>query len=401
MSLPRLRLRKNEQQRLRSGHVWVYANEIDTRATPLAAIDSALVQLEDHQGQLLGLASFNKNALICARLLDHGDRTVLDADFFIDKITTALRLRQQAFAEPFYRLVYGEGDFLPGLVIDRFGEVLVIQTSTQAMENALPVLLLALRRVLGESVGCVLKNDGKGRQIEGLPSYVRQDGPTVDALHLVENGVRFVAALDGQKTGWFYDHRLGRRWLNGWVNGQTVLDLFSYAGGWGVQAAAHGARAVTCVDVSAGACAQVRHNAVLNGLAQVQAIEADVFEWLKTTTPDVHDVVVLDPPALIQKRRDFDSGRQAYFRLNEWAMQRVAEGGLLVSASCSLHLKRDDLMRLVQQVARRLNRSVQLVHEAHPSADHPRLPAVPELDYLKCLFFRVTGHPAQTKSGAC
>lgn len=387
--LPRLRLRKHEQQRLRAGHVWVYANEIDTAQTPLRSLDSALVQLEDHQGQLIGLASFNKNALICARLLDRSDRSALDRAFFDQRLGAALSLREQVFAQPCYRLVYGEGDFLPGLVVDRFGAVLTLQTSTQAMEDALPVIADSLRGLLGEGLTLVVKNDGKGRQIEGLPSYVRVEGPAVERLALSENGVAFEAPLDAQKTGWFYDHRLGRQWLNGQAEGRRVLDLFSYLGGWGIQAAAHGASAVTCVDVSARACEFVQHNARRNGLNQVEAIEADVFDWLKNTPVAPYDVVVLDPPALIQKRRDFDTGRQAYFRLNEQALQRVAAGGLLVSASCSLHLKREDLLLLVQQVARRLGRSVQLIHEAHPAADHPRLPAVPELDYLKCLFFRV------------
>ena len=215
----------------------------------------------------------------------------------------------------------------------------------------------------------------------------------VTELEVIENGVSFKAPLDGQKTGWFYDHRDGRKWLNDCAQGRTVLDVFSYIGGWGIQAAAHGATQVTCVDSSAKAGESVLANAALNKQSQVTFVESDAFEYFKKAASATYDLVVLDPPALIQKRRDFEQGRQAYFLLNEGAIQRVKDGGLLVSASCSLHLDRDELIRIVQQVARRQNKHVQMVHEAHPAADHPRLIPMTESDYLKCLVFRVSALP--------
>lgn len=390
MSLPRLRIKKREQQRLRDGHLWVYSNEIDTAHTPLKTIAGHLVHLEDYRGQPLGTASFNANSLICARLLSEQLLDRLGVEFFQHKIQQALDLRQQCFTQPFYRLVYGEGDNLSGLVIDRFDQHLVAQISTQAIEAARAELIQALQNIFGTAISIVFKNDGKGRQIEGLPSYVETIGTAVDNLAVIENGVSFSAPLDGQKTGWFYDHRGGRQWLNQIAAGKTVLDLFSYIGGWGVQAAAHGARAVTCIDVSAKAGEYVNINAQNNQLSQVSFIEADVFEWLKQPHGERYDVVVLDPPALIQKRRDFEQGRQAYFKLNETALSLVQDGGILVSASCSLHLHRDELIKITQQVARRQNKHVQLIHEAHPLADHPQLLAMTESAYLKCLMLRVT-----------
>jgi len=390
MSLPRLRIKKREQQRLRDGHLWVYSNEIDTAHTPLKTIAGHLVHLEDYRGQPIGTASFNANSLICARLLSEQLLDRLSVEFFQQRIQQALDLRQQCFSQPFYRLVYGEGDNLSGLVIDRFDQHLVAQISTQAIEAARAELIQALQNIFGTAISIVFKNDGKGRQIEGLPSYVETIGTAVDNLAVIENGVSFSAPLDGQKTGWFYDHRGGRQWLNQIAAGKTVLDLFSYIGGWGVQAAAHGARAVTCIDVSAKAGEYVNINAQNNQLSQVSFIEADVFEWLKQPHSERYDVVVLDPPALIQKRRDFEQGRQAYFKLNETALSLVEDGGILVSASCSLHLHRDELIKIIQQVARRQNKHVQLIHEAHPLADHPQLLAMTESAYLKCLMLRVT-----------
>ncbi len=392
MSLPRLRIKKREQQRLRDGHLWVYSNEVDTDATPLKSIQGHLVHLEDYRGHFIATASFHAQALICARVLDSKAIETLDVAFFTARLETALGLRTIAFKQDYYRLVFGEGDLLPGLVIDRFAQVFVIQIGTQAMEATKPALIDAMKAIFGNDITIVFKNDGKGRHMEQLDEYVETVGnQTTEALDIIENGVSFKAPLDGQKTGWFYDHRDGRKWLNECAAGRRVLDVFSYIGGWGVQAAAHGASQVTCVDSSAKAGEAVLANAALNELTQVSFVESDAFTYLKQPATDQYDIVVIDPPALIQKRRDFEQGRQAYFVLNEGAIQRVVEGGLLVSASCSLHLQRDELIKIVQQVARRQGKHVQLIHEAHPAADHPRLISMNEADYLKCLIFRVTG----------
>ena len=395
MTTPRLRIKKRDQQRLRDGHLWVYSNEVDTDVTPLKNIKTALVHLEDYRGQFLATASFNNQALICARILDTEPRDVLDTAFFEKRIQTALELRQIAFKEDFYRLVYGEGDLLSGLVIDRFAQTFVVQIGTQAIEQAKDALVAALQKIFGATAIIVFKNDGKGRSMEQLDEYVETvpADANVTELEVIENGVSFKAPLDGQKTGWFYDHRDGRKWLNDCAQGRTVLDVFSYIGGWGIQAAAHGATQVTCVDSSAKAGEFVLTNAALNKQSQVTFVESDAFDYFKKAALTTYDLVVLDPPALIQKRRDFEQGRQAYFLLNEGAIQRVKDGGLLVSASCSLHLDRDELIRIVQQVARRQNKHVQMVHEAHPAADHPRLIPMTESDYLKCLVFRVTALP--------
>lgn len=390
MSLPRLRIKKREQQRLRDGHLWVYSNEVDTQVTPLKAIAGNLVHLEDYRGQFIATASFNAQSLICARILSSQPLTELNREFFISKIQAAFDLRALVFPQPYYRLVFGEGDFLSGLVIDRFDHRFVVQISTQAIEQARAELIAALQHIFGSEIQVLFKNDGKGRHIEQLPEYVEFAGTAFEQIDLIENGVKFQAPIDGQKTGWFFDHRAGRHWLNHIVAQKSVLDLFSYIGGWGVQAAKHGASKVTCVDVSQKAIEAVAQNAQLNQLSQVDAVCADVFEYLKQPANEQFDVVVLDPPALIQKRRDFEQGRQAYFVLNEQSIKRVKEGGLLISASCSLHMTVDELQKIIQQVARRQNKQVQLIHQARPAADHPQLLSMPESDYLKCFVFKVS-----------
>lgn len=390
MSLARLRIKKREQQRLRDGHLWVYSNEVDTDATPLKTIQGHLVHLEDYRGHFLATASFNAQSLICARILSTQPIEALDSDFFKEKLAAALHMREQQFSQPYYRLIFGEGDFLPGLVIDRFDQIVVVQISTQAIEEAKPALITVLQDLLGHDLQILFKNNGKGRHIEQLPEYVEHIGAPFEKFDVIENGVRFQTSIDGQKTGWFFDHRSGRDWLNHSVKNRSVLDVFSYIGGWGVQAAAHGAGRVVCVDASQAAVDQVLSNAALNQLSQVQAVCADAFEYLKQPVNEQFDVVVLDPPALIQKRRDFDQGRQAYFTLNEQALKRVKDAGIFISASCSLHMTADELLKIIQQVARRQNRQVQLIHQARPAADHPRLLSMPESDYLTCFMLRVS-----------
>lgn len=390
MSLPRLRINKRDQQRIRDGHLWVYSNEVDTKVTPLKAISGNLVDLEDHRGQFIATASFNAQALICARIVSNTPITEIDQAFFVQKIEAALAIREQLFDQPYYRLVFGEGDFVPGLVVDRFNDIFVVQISTQAVENVKSEIVAALQTIFGQDIRILFKHDGKGRHMEQLPEYNEHVGAEFEHIELIENGVKFQTPIDGQKTGWFFDHRAGRQWLNDCVSGKSVLDIFSYIGGWGIQAAKNGATQVTCVDSSQKAIDQVSHNAELNQVSGVTVICSDAFDYLKIKTDEKFDVVVLDPPALIQKRRDFEQGRQAYFVLNEQALKRTKDGGILISASCSLHMTSEELLKIVQQIARRQQKQVQLIHQARPAADHPRLLSMPEADYLKCFMFKVT-----------
>lgn len=392
-SLAPLRLKKNEERRLRAGHVWVYSNEVDTAATPLKAFaPGQQVQLLAHNGKSLGNAYVNPNSLICARLVSRDAGYRLDRSLIVHRLNVALALRERLFATPFYRLVYGEADQLPGLVIDRYGEVCVVQCTTAGMEAVKDEVLAALDKVL-HPTGIVWRADSAVRQLEGLDSYREVLGRVPEQVEVVEHGAHFsVSLLQGQKTGWFYDQRMNRARLRDYVNGMRVLDVFSYVGAWGVQAAVAGAAEVMCVDASEAAVEQIHANAAANGAGErVATILGDAFEVLARLRADQQkfDVVVLDPPAFIKRKKDARAGEQAYHRLNQLGMQVLAKDGILVSASCSQHLAEAQLQNILLQSSRHIDRSLQVLERGHQAPDHPLHPAIPETAYLKAFFCRV------------
>lgn len=392
MEFPVLYLRKGAERRLRAGHLWVYSNEVDTRRSPLVGFEpGSQAQLRSSTDKPLGTLFVNPHALICGRLISRNPGTGMTPKRLTERLEAALTIRDRLFPEPWYRWVFGDSDGLSGLVIDRFGDVVVVQISTAGMESQRDAIVKGIQR-LAHPKAIVLKNDGKMRTVEGLPSYVEQvSGEPVDTLLVRENGVRFEVPLSGgQKTGWFYDHRMNRARLQQYAPGKRVLDVFSYAGGWGLQAAAAGAGSVTCVDSSAQALAAVRHNAALNGLKDVETLEGDAFAVLKQLCDERQkfDVVVLDPPALIPRRRDQKAGEQAYARLNQLGLRLLEKDGLLVSASCSMHLSRESLVDIIRGSARKVDRFVQLLEQGYQGPDHPMVPGIPETDYLKACFVR-------------
>ncbi|MAB23595.1 class I SAM-dependent rRNA methyltransferase [Pseudomonas neustonica] len=395
MTLPSLRLKHNSERRIRGGHLWVFSNEVDTAQTPLTELQLGQeVQLETSTGKPLGLACVSPNNLICARLHSRDTSHLLDKSLLVHRFKIALSLRERLFGKPFYRLVYGESDLLPGLVIDRFGDYFVVQIGTPGMERVRDDIVAALVQVF-KPQAVLFKNDSGARKLEGLPSYVEDAfGTMPELVALEENGVAFQAPVrDGQKTGWFYDHRNNRARLAPYVEGKRVLDLYSYIGGWGVQAAAFGATEVMCVDSSAPALDRVEANAELNGVAEkMVVVEGDVMTALKElkNAGERFDVVIADPPAFIKKRKDIRNGEAAYRRLNEQAMRLLNKDGILVSASCSMHLEEDKLKEALLGASRHLDRNLVITERGYQGADHPVHPAIPETAYIKALFCRVT-----------
>jgi 23S rRNA (cytosine1962-C5)-methyltransferase len=395
VSLHPLRLRKNEERRLRAGHLWVFSNEVDVERTPLTAFEAGEpVDIQDSAGRSVGAGYVNPRSLICARLVTRGAAEPLARPLLAGRITRALRLREALFPEPFYRLIYGESDGLPGLVVDRFGKLLVVQIGTAGMERVRDDVVAALVETLAPAA-ILLRNDSAGRALEGLESYVAPvHGDVPDRVEIVENGTRFsVPVKTGQKTGWFFDHRLNRARMQRYATGKRVLDVFSYIGGWGLQAAVAGADRVVCVDASVAALQELGRSADLNqGIAErVETLAADAFEALRMLRDDGQrfDLVVLDPPAFIKRKKDIQAGEQAYRRINLLAMNVLASDGVLVSASCSYHFSPDALRDALLRAGRGSSRDVQILEQGHQGPDHPVHPAIPETDYLKAFITRI------------
>jgi len=391
-ALPELRLRHREDRRITAGHLWVFSNEVDTARTPLTGFaPGAMCRVIGDKERFLGYAYVNPHALICARIVGRDPEFAPGKSLIVHRLQVALALRERLYPQPFYRLVYGESDGLPGLVLDRYGDVIVGQIGTAGMEAMKEEVVAALEKVIRPRT-VIWKNDSGARELEGLASYVETaHGEPVDKAVVVENGVSFEVPIgSGQKTGWFYDQAANRRSLLKYVPGLRVLDVFSYLGAWGLAAAKAGASEVACVDSSAPALEILERSAAANGLS-VRTVRDDAFDALAALRDagEKFDVVVIDPPAFIKRRKDAPKGQAAYRKLNQLAMQLLPRDGILVSCSCSHHLAQDDLIDTVQQAARHLGRFAQVVEVGGHSPDHPLHPAIPETRYLKSLFCRV------------
>lgn len=389
-----LKLKKNEEKRIRQGHLWVFSNEVDTKQTPLSAFEAGEeVVVETANGKPLGLAYINPNTLICARILSRTVKGNVNYRLLKKRIQQAQALRELSFDAPYYRLVFGDSDALPGLIIDRFGDVFVMQISTAGMDKHKDTLVELLQN-LYQPQAIVLKNDLPSREIEGLERYEEVVyGELPEQVMIEENGAKFVIPVaEGQKTGWFYDHRMARKRMQALVKGKKVLDVFSYLGGWGIAAAVAGAEEVTCVDASELALDGVDLNAELNGVAdKMVTIQGNAFDVLNALKSEAakYDVVIVDPPAFVKRKKDFKQGSEAYRRINELAMRLVEKDGVLISASCSFHMGRDALLGQIQSAARHIDRTVQLFDQAHQAPDHPVHPAIPETEYIKTFFLKV------------
>jgi 23S rRNA (cytosine1962-C5)-methyltransferase len=395
MAHTELYLKKNEDKRLRKGHLWIFSNEIDSKRSPLDQFSPGdLVVIKDTIGNSLGTAYVNPNTLICARLLSRKANLKVGGNFFKLRLNNALALRQRLFDKPFYRLVFGESDGLPGLVIDRFGAVLSVQITTAGIEKHKDILISTLIDILAPDA-IILKNDTHQRELESLPMESEVIyGNVPEQLIIEENNARFnINILDGQKTGWFYDHRCSRAQLASLAAEQKVLDLFSYSGAWGIPAALAGAEQVTCVDSSETALSMALSSAELNGVsANMQFERSDVFQFLKQAREknERYDVIVLDPPALIKRKKDFKAGYEAYRRLNHLALQVLSKNGILVSASCSHHLSKANLHEILRSSARHIDRHLIFFFTGSQGPDHPIHPALAETEYLKTFFCSVS-----------
>jgi 23S rRNA (cytosine1962-C5)-methyltransferase len=364
----------------------VFSNEVaEVRGGPA---DGDLVDILDVRGAYLGRAYWNRKSLICARVLTRG-RDEIDAAFFAKRLERAVALREAVYpGAQAVRLVYGESDQLPGLVIDRYGDVLAVQVLTLGIEARAAMVREAIEQVLRPR-GVMRMADSALRALEGLPMERGVWwGEVPERLEVDIDGFSVEVDLRaGQKTGLYLDQRENRRRAGLRAAGQRVLDLFCYQGEWSLHAARAGATSVLAVDSSAPALAAAGRNAARNGLAdRITFRQGDCFDVARELerTGERFGLVILDPPALIKSRGAMASGARAYREINRVAMGLLGEGGMLVTSSCSHHLEDPLFRQVLMESARAAKRPFRVLDWTAEAPDHPQLLAVPETHYLKC-----------------
>ncbi|MEM9349550.1 MAG: class I SAM-dependent rRNA methyltransferase [Pseudomonadota bacterium] len=393
--LPVVRLKPNaDTKRIRFGHPWVFSNELvlDRRTKKLPAGSVAL--LEDAAREPLALIGFNAASKIAGRVLSRECSVVIDAAWVAERLRVALALREQVYSEPFYRLVHAEADGLPGVIIDRFGETAVLQANA-AWADALKAEFVAGLADIGVA-NVILNGTGRARSLEGLPELrevIAGEGPS-EPVEVPMNGALYMADLmGGQKTGLFFDQRPNHAFLQKFVQGAEVLDVFSHVGGFGLAALAAGARAVTAVDGSRPALALAEEGARSMGVSdRFSTLESDAFAALISFAAEGRrfDVVVCDPPAFAPAKPALEAGLRAYEKVARLAAPLVAPGGILALCSCSHAAGLGKFRTAILRGIGRAGRQAQLLHTGFAGPDHPEHPALAESGYLKALFLRLS-----------
>jgi 23S rRNA (cytosine1962-C5)-methyltransferase len=383
-------LRPGGDRRLRAGHPWVYSNEIRMDAAAKAIPPGSPAVLHRADGKPLGIGTFNAHPLIAFRLFSENPRLELNEGFLADRLRRALMLRQRLFDEPYYRLVHGESDGLPGLVIDRYGDVVAVATATAGMESLIDPLLAALDGVIKPDT-VVLSNDGAFRNLENLPAYTRVARGKVDGpVEVRENGLRFLAnLLEGQKTGWFFDQRENRADLAKLAGKGRTLDLYCHSGGFAIAAAAAGASEVLGIDRSEMALELAAGAAALNGVGDKTTFRrGEVFAEIERLEAEKQrfDVVVADPPAFVKSRKDLGAGLKGYEKLARMSAGLLAPHGFLLLASCSHNVDPAQFLEAIATGLRKAGRAGSVLRVAGAGPDHPLHPHLPESGYLKTVF---------------
>lgn len=391
MSYPTIKLLPGEDRRLRQGSPWLFSNEVRMDEAARALPPGGIVRLMAANGKIMGVAHFNPRSLIAARLLSRNKDAVIDRAFVARRIARALELRERLFDAPHYRLVHAEADGLPGLVVDRFGEVLVLQANTAGMAGMQDLILEALHELVRPR-SVIGRNDSAARGLEGLPGETALlAGEPVGRVEVIENGLTFLAdPLGGQKTGWFFDQRENRLFAAHLCRGQAVLDVYSYGGGFALTAAAHGARSVLAVDSSAAALELAGASTQRQGQTEVVGFErAEAFAFLDAAAQAKRrfGVAIADPPAFVKSKRDLMSGLKGYRKLARLCAALVTEPGFLCLGCCSHHVAADQFAEATWAGIREAGRGGRLIRRAGAGPDHPIHPALPETAYLKFLVY--------------
>ena len=383
---PLIRLNPGQGRRLKSGHPWVFSNEIHMLPEFRKLPPGLPVRLEGDDGWRFGSFMFNAHSLIAARLLDRDPGAAIDAGWVLRRVEAAVALRARVMGSVYHRLVHAEADRLPGLVIDRYGEVLVLQANAAGMDRLLPEIVAALLGALAPRA-IVARNDSPMRGYEGLAERVELLHGSDAAAVVDEGGVVFpIDPLSGQKTGFYFDQRPNRDRVAALAAGARVLDVFCHVGAFGLRCAAAGAAAVTLVDSSAPALERAVSAAERNGLSRCVAVRrGDAFEVFSelATEGEKFDIVVCDPPAFAKSKKDQAAGLRAYGRMARLAAPLVAPGGFLFVASCSHHVPAELFAVAIAEGLQRARREGRVLYSGGAGPDHPVHPLLPESAYLK------------------
>lgn len=377
--------------RILAGHLWIFSNELST--SPKDFEPGVIVEVYDSRHAFLGIGYINPYSLISIRLLTR-EKEKINADFFRKRINSALDYRRRFLSDMnSYRAVYSEGDFLPGLVVDKYADCLVIQFLTLGMEKMKDAIIEILDETFSPSV-IVLRNDSQSRSLEGLPLEKKIVKGSLASLPLIKEGgvVIEVDPMSGQKTGFFLDQRENRLRLSSYITKGRGLDLFCYSGAWALQLVKNGVF-VTCVDNSESAISLARKNFQLNNLSSnSDFIKDDVFEFLKkeVSSGNEYDFIVLDPPTFVKSRAKIKEALRGYREINAMAMRLVKRGGILATSSCSYHIERTLFLDVLRDAARDSGRTARLLEYRSQGRDHPVLLSVPETEYLKCAFLELS-----------
>lgn len=386
----RVRVSRLQEQRIAAGHLWVYAGEIE--AVEGDPTPGDLVDLATHAGRFCGRGFFNPHSKIRARILTFQDEPINEG-FWRTRLERAASLRNRVVSGTnAYRLVHGEGDLLPGLIVDRYADVLVMQTLSVGMDRRKELLADVLSRLTG--AGAVyLRNDTNSRRLEGLPAgrgFLRGQGET--RIGIYEGPARFLVDVEhGQKTGWFCDQRENRMAVAALAQGAEVLEVFCHTGAFGIQAALQGAASVLGLDSSSEAVTLAREHAQMNGVGAIcQYRQVDAFEELPKfeRAGHLYDLAILDPPAFARSRDAVPRALAGYKEINLRALRLLRPEGFLVTCSCSHHVSEQGLWRAILEAAHDAKRQVRLLEVRSQARDHPMLASMPETRYLKCFLLQ-------------
>jgi 23S rRNA (cytosine1962-C5)-methyltransferase len=390
--LDKIRLKKNEDKRIKEGHLWVFSNEIEESSE--AKGEGELVKVEDYKGNFLVQGYYNRHSLIAVRVLSYDKNEKIDQGFFFKRMEQVLKYRQRIYPQlSSYRVVYSEGDFLPGLIIDKYEKNLVLQILTLGMERFEQDIIQACENLFSPA-RIVLRNDTSFRELEGLVQGVRILKGDIENPALIEEfGLKFFVDLkEGQKTGFFFDQKENRLLGAIYAKNKKVLDCFCYTGAWGIASARNGAKGVLGVDSSGKSLELAQKNAKLNEVEKLCTfVKGDAFEILRGLVQkgEKFDMVILDPPAFVKSKSKLVEGMKGYKEINLQALKLLDKGGILISCSCSHNLSRDLFMEMIKSSAKDARKNLRLIEFRTQAKDHPILLSMPETEYLKCAILEV------------